>query len=101
MKVVLGNEQVKRKVGRGGLVVQLVPKAALRLFSHEPGGRAGEAREVQKKEVGSFWGKVSDSHLQLHQEMREGWQVREELFTRNWLFCLPRTAGSCSFPFKV
>lgn len=36
----------------------------------------GEAREVQK-EVGSFWGKVSDSHLQLHQERRERRVVSE------------------------
>lgn len=70
-KVVLGLSRSSEGGARGtGCLAGA--KGSIEALFHEPGGRAGEAREVQK-EVGSFWGKVSDSHLQLHQERREGW----------------------------
>jgi hypothetical protein len=64
-----GDEQVKGRVGRGSLVVQLVPKAALKSlpWTWREGGRA---REVQEWD-GRFLGKASDSHLLL-QPAREG-----------------------------
>lgn len=61
VKVVLGWVRGK---GRGGLVGQLVPKAALKSFPW-PWGKGRGARDVKKNEIGSFWGKASNFHLQL------------------------------------
>lgn len=59
-------------MGRGGLAVQLAPKAALRLFPMNlEEGRGKPEKPRRRLEVSG--GKVSDSDLQLHQERREGW----------------------------